>query len=86
VLLALSNADFDGIREIYQAARQQDPDKPVFTVMIGGQVKQKWLREIEGLNMPVFDTTRMAIKAMRAMEWYGRMRERPAMAALAATP
>jgi acetyltransferase len=86
VLLALSNADFDGIREIYQAARQRHPDKPVFTVMIGGQVKEKWLREIEGLNMPVFETTRMAIKAMGAMEWYRRMRERPAMAALAATP
>ena len=85
VLLALANADFDGMREIYQAARQQHPKKPVFTVMIGGQVKQKWLRDIDGLKMPVFETTRMAIKSIRAMEWYGRMRARPAVEALAAT-
>jgi acetyltransferase len=76
ILLALSNADFDGMGEIYQAARQQHPEKPLFTVMLGGEVKDKWLSDIEGLSMPVFETTRMAIKSLQAMHWYARIRDR----------
>ena len=76
ILLALSNADFDGMRDIYQAARQQQPHKPVFTVILGGAVKQKWLHDIDGLNMPVFESTLMAIKSLRAMHWYSQIRER----------
>ena len=76
ILLALSNADFDGMRDIYQAARQQQPHKPVFTVILGGAVKQKWLHDIDGLNMPVFESTLRAIKSLRAMHWYSQIRER----------
>ena len=76
ILLALSNADFDGMRDIYQAVRQQQPHKPVFTVILGGDVKQKWLHDIDGLNMPAFESTLMAIKALQAMHWYSRNRER----------
>ncbi len=76
ILLALSNADFDGMREIYQAAQQQQPHKPVFTVILGGEVKQKWLQDIDGLNMPAFESTRAAIKSLQAMYWYSRIRER----------
>ena len=75
ILLALSNADFDGMREIYQTARQQQPQKPVFTVILGGEVKQKWLVDIDGLDMPVFESTRSAIKSLQAMHWYSRIRE-----------
>lgn len=76
ILLALSNADFDGMGEIYQAARQQHPEKPLFTVMLGTNVKDKWLSEIEGLKMPVFETTRMANKSLQTMHWYARIRDR----------
>ena len=76
ILLALSNADFDGIGEIYQEARRKHPEKPLFTVMLGGEVKERWLSEIEGLNMPVFGTTRMAIKSLQAMLWYAQIRDR----------
>ena len=76
ILLALSNADFDGMHEIYQAARQQHPEKPLFTIMLGGDVKDKWLSEIEGLKMPVFETTRMAFKSLQAMHWYAQIRDR----------
>jgi len=44
--------------------------------MLGGEVKDKWLLEIEGLKMPVFETTRMAIKSLQAMYWYARIRDR----------
>jgi len=75
ILLALSNADFEGMREIYQAARHQQPNKPLFTVILGGDVKQKWLSEIDGLNMPVFESTRLAIRALAHMRWYSENRE-----------
>jgi len=66
VLLGLANADFDGIREVFTMAREQYPDKPIYVVMLGGVVKDRWLKEIDGLNVPVFDTTRIAIKALAA--------------------
>jgi acyl-CoA synthetase (NDP forming) len=75
ILLALANSDFDGMRDIYQAVRQQQPHKPVFTVILGGQVKQKWLGDIDGLNMPAFESTRRAIKSLQAMYWYSQIRE-----------
>ena len=34
------------------------------------------LADIEGLSMPVFETTRMAIKSLQAMQWYARIRDR----------
>ncbi len=70
VLLALANADFDGIREIYERARKEFPDKPVYTVILGGPIKGRWIKEIDGLNMPVFDTTRIAVKALAAARQY----------------
>ena len=75
-LRALWKKPNEGMGEIYQAARQQHPEKPVFTVMLGGEVKDKWLSEIEGLRMPVFETTRMAIKSLQAMLWYSQIRDR----------
>jgi acetyltransferase len=66
VLLALANADFDGIREVYARARAEFPQKPVYSVIIGGPTRERWIQEIDGLNMPVFDTTRIAVKALAA--------------------
>ena len=66
VLLALANADFDGMREIYARARKEFPEKPVYTVILGGPIKARWIQEIDGLNMPVFETTRIAVKALAA--------------------
>ena len=70
VLLALANADFDGMREIYARARKEFPDKPVYTVILGGPIKGRWIKEIDGLSMPVFDTTRIAVKALAAARHY----------------
>jgi acyl-CoA synthetase (NDP forming) len=66
ILLALANADFDGIREVYQSAKEKHPDKPIYTVAIGGEVKERWIREVDGLNMPFFETTTIAVKALTA--------------------
>ncbi|MBI4455903.1 MAG: acetate--CoA ligase family protein [Acidobacteria bacterium] len=75
ILLGLANADFDGMRAIFLRARERHADKPLYTVILGGPVKQKWLQEVDGLNMPVFETTRIAVKALAAMRRYALVRE-----------
>jgi acyl-CoA synthetase (NDP forming) len=75
VLLALANAEFDGIREIYQRARDEYPDKPLYSVIIGGDVRERWVNEIEGLDMPVFETTRIAVKCLAAARFYAEQRD-----------
>jgi acetyltransferase len=75
ILLALANADFEGIREVFANAMQQHPDKPIYVVALGGEVKDRWVKEIEGLRVPVFDTTRIAIKALAAARRYAIDRE-----------
>ncbi len=76
ILLALANADFDGIREIYQQAKELHPEKPLYTVALGGAVKQRWLKEVDGLNMPFFENTLIAVKALTAARRYAIDRER----------
>ncbi len=76
ILLALANADFDGIREIYERARENHPEKPIYTVALGGAVKQRWLQEVDGLSMPFFETTTIAIKALTAARHYAINRDR----------
>ncbi len=75
ILLALANADFDGIREIYQKAKELHPEKPLYTVALGGEVKQRWLEEVDGLNMPFFENTLIAVKALTAARRYAIDRE-----------
>jgi acetyltransferase len=75
ILLALANADFDGMREVLAGAREQHPEKPLYTVALGGKVKQRWLREIDGLKVPVFETTHIAVKALTAAWRYAKERE-----------
>jgi len=76
ILLALVNADFEGIREVYQKAKEIHPEKPIYTVALGGEVKQRWLKEVDGLNMPFFETTQIAVKALTAARRYAIDRER----------
>lgn len=76
ILVALKNADFDGMREVYIKARERHPDKPLLTVMEGGETKEKWLHEINGLQAPVFETTEVAAKALDAMRRYALSRDR----------
>jgi acyl-CoA synthetase (NDP forming) len=78
ILLGLANADFDGIREIFGRAREKHPAKPVYAVILGGEVKRRWLGELEGLRVPVFETTRLAVKALAAGWRYARGRARTA--------
>lgn len=76
ILLALANADFEGIREVYQKAKELHPEKPIYTVALGGKVKKRWLKEVDGLNMPFFETTQIAVKALTAARRYAIDRQR----------
>ena len=66
VLLALANADFDGIREMFAQSMERHPEKPIYVVMLGGKVKERWLQEMAGLKVPIFETTRIAVRALAA--------------------
>jgi len=76
VLLALANADFDGIREMFARAMERHPEKPIYVVMIGGKVKEKWFREMAGLKVPIFETTRVAVKTLAAADRYRETKDR----------
>ena len=66
ILLALANADFDGIRDVFAKAKELKPDKPVYVIALGGEVKERWMKEMEGLRVPIFETTQIAVKALSA--------------------
>lgn len=75
ILLALANADFEGIREVFANAMQQQPGKPIYVVILGGEVKHRWMKEMDGLRVPIFETTRIAVKALAAARRYANDRE-----------
>jgi hypothetical protein len=39
-------------------------------------VKERWLKEVEGLKVPFFETTTIAIKALTAARRYALNRDR----------
>jgi acyl-CoA synthetase (NDP forming) len=75
VLLGLANADFDGIREMFAQAMERHPEKPIYVVMLGGKVKERWQQEMSGLKVPIFETTRIAVKALAAALRYKETRD-----------
>ncbi len=76
IILAVPVADFDGVRDAFAGLRARHPDKPLCLVLYGGPVREKWLREIEGLEIPVFASSRLAVRALAAMTRYAQARDR----------
>ncbi len=70
ILLPVANVDFEGVRELFEEAMAEHPDKPIYTVMLGGKVKQKWMKELEGSSVPIFNDTYIAVRCMSAMYRY----------------
>lgn len=73
--LIVPAADFEGVREAFAGLRERHPDKPLFMVAYGGPVRERWLHEIEGLGIPVFPSTRLALRTLAAMRRYAEARE-----------
>src|SRR6185437_15005184 len=65
VLLAVPNIDFDGIGDVFAELRREHPDTPIHLVL-HGSVADAWKRAIDGLGIPVYPTTREAVRVMGA--------------------
>jgi acetyltransferase len=66
MILAVEGADFPEVRAVFSSLSERYPDKPLALVIFGPEPKTRWVREIEGLQIPVFPTTRTAIRALAA--------------------
>ena len=62
-LLAPANADFAGFGDLMKRLRKTY-DKPVTVAIYGGAARARWVAELEGANVPVFNTTREAARAL----------------------
>lgn len=68
LLLAVPNADFEGFREVFASLRARHPGKPLALVIHGGAgVRDRWLADLEGLNVPVFRSSSAAVRGLRAL-------------------
>jgi acetyltransferase len=74
ILLAVPNADFEGMRERFAALREAEPDKPLHLVISGG-LRERWTRELDGLGIPIHPSLRIAVRSLSALTWYGRVRD-----------
>jgi acetyltransferase len=74
ILFAPPNADFPDFRDVFSQLRQRQPTKPLALVIYGGEVRERWLPELDGAGIPVFSSTRLAIRALRAMARYSARR------------
>ena len=76
IILAVPVADFDDVRGAFAGLRDRHPDKPLFLVIYGGEVREKWLHELEGTNTSVFPSSRLALRVLGGMRRYAAARER----------
>jgi len=70
ILIGVPNSDVGDIGDIFARAMKAHPQKPIFLIIIGGRMKKRWIDELEGLNLPIYSDTSLALKAIRAMHWY----------------
>ncbi len=49
-------------------------EKPIVLVLVGGTVKERWLREIEPLRLPVYSDPAAAVRALEAVRFAGEHR------------
>lgn len=76
IMIGIKNAAFDGIKELFTDAMERHPEKPIFVVMLGGELKSRWIRELEGSDVPVYSATDLAVKSMAAMYRYVEMKDK----------
>lgn len=66
-LLAPPNADFPGVGDVMRKIRRDHPDKPIAMVIWGGAPRRRWIAALEGLDIPVYDSTRAALRALATL-------------------
>jgi acetyltransferase len=62
-LLAPGNADFPEFGALLRELRQTY-DKPVAMVIYGGDAGRRWAADLDGANVPIFSSTRAAVRAL----------------------
>jgi acetate---CoA ligase (ADP-forming) len=62
-LLAPGNADFPEFGALVKELRATY-DKPVAMVIYGGDAGRRWTADLDGANVPIFRTTRAAVRAL----------------------
>jgi acyl-CoA synthetase (NDP forming) len=65
-LLAPANADFPEFGALLRRLRETY-DKPVALVIYGGDAQPRWTADLEGAKIPIFRTTRAAVRALALM-------------------
>jgi acetyltransferase len=76
ILLPIPNADFANVRGVFERLKRRYSKKPIFLILMGGSVKQRWLRELEPLRLPDYPDPRLAVRAMEALRFYAGRRDR----------
>lgn len=76
ILLPIPNADFDAVRRLFARLRRRHPTKPIVPVLVGGLVKQRWMRELEPLRLPVYADPGAAVRALEAVRFAAQQRDR----------
>ena len=70
LILAIEGVDFPEVRQVFEGLKARHPSKPLHLVIYGSGVKTRWLQEIEGLDIPVFANSRLAVAALAAAARY----------------
>jgi acetyltransferase len=76
ILLPIPNADFATVRRVFARLRRAHQAKPIVLVLVGGTVKQRWLRELEPLHLPVYSDPGAAVRALEAVRFAAAARTR----------
>ncbi|HYB71887.1 MAG TPA: hypothetical protein VED18_00840, partial [Candidatus Sulfotelmatobacter sp.] len=71
LILAIEGVDFPEVRQVFEGLKARHPAKPLYLVIYGSGVKTRWLQDIEGLDIPVFANSRIAVAALAAVARWG---------------
>ena len=74
LILAIEGVDFPEVRPVFQGLKERNPDKPLYLVIYGSGVKTRWLQDIEGLDIPVFSNSHLAVASLAAATRYAQAR------------
>ena len=74
LILAIEGVDFSEVRQVFQGLKERHPTKPLYLVIYGSGVKTRWLHDLEGLDIPVFFNSRLAVSALAAATRYAQAR------------
>jgi acetyltransferase len=74
ILSPYETLDFEGVRELFADLRPRHKEKPLLLSLYGGPVRDRWERELEGLRIPIYESTAVPAKALGHMYRYALRR------------